>query len=123
VKSAARAKLLLIGNDPALAYLVSRFAERSGHDIALMQSLPPAQEVCGLRPAAILFPSLEMLEAAQSLISELADCDIPVMVCSSTIDEARARELGADHCLWHPLTYDGFLAALPAVGASNSIDS
>jgi CheY-like chemotaxis protein len=123
VKSASRAKLLLIGNDLALAYLVSRFAERSGHDFTLMQSIPSAQEVRGLRPEAILFPSLEKLEAAQALISELADCDIPVMVCSSTTDEARARELGADHCLWHPLTYDGFLAALPGAGAWGSIDS
>ncbi len=123
MKSASPSKLLLIGNDPALAYLVSRYAERSGHDIALMQSIPSALEVCGMRPAAILFPSLEKLEAAQSLISELVNCDIPVMVCSSATDEARARELGADQCLWHPLTYDGFLAALPAAGASSSIDS
>ena len=42
----------------------------------------------------------------------LAGGEIPVVVCASIAEEARARELGADHCLLHPFTYDGFLAAL-----------
>jgi CheY-like chemotaxis protein len=119
VKPAAQSRILVIGDDAPLAYLIGRYAERSGHDITLMQSVPSAEEACSLRPVAILFPSIEGLETAQTLIADLANCDIPVLVCVSITDEARARELGADHCLLHPLTYDGFLAALPAARASS----
>jgi hypothetical protein len=107
----------MIGADTALAYLIGRYAEQSGYDIAMMQTVPSVAEVCGLQPAAILFPSIENLAAAQLLIADLASYDISVLVCLSTADEARARELGADHCLLHPLTYDSFLAALAATKA------
>jgi hypothetical protein len=104
----------MIGADTALAYLIGRYAEQSGYGLAMMQPIPSVTDVCGLRPAAILFLSVENLGAAQLLIADLANCDIPVLVCSSIADEARARELGADYCLLHPLTYDSFLAALAA---------
>jgi CheY-like chemotaxis protein len=119
VEPSAQSKILVIGDDAPLAYLIGRYAERSGHDVTLMQSVPSAEEVRSLRPGAILFPSIERLEVAQPLIADLANCDIPVLVCVSITDEARARDLGADHCLLHPLTYDGFLAALPAARASS----
>ena len=104
----------MVGYDPTLAYLIGRYAEQSGYNVASTQIIPRVAEVCALRPAAILFPSIESLEAAQSLIAGLVNCDIPVLVCSSIADEARARELGADYCLLHPLTYDSFFAALAA---------
>ena len=102
----------MIGADTALAYLIGRYAEQGGYDMATVQAVPSVAEVLALRPAAILFPSLEDLSAAQSLIVDLAGYDIPVLVCLSNHDQARARELGADHCLLHPLTYAGFAAAL-----------
>jgi CheY-like chemotaxis protein len=105
-------KIIFIGNDANLIYLIGRFAEQGGYELALLSNIPSAREVCDLRPAAILFPSIDRLEAAQSLIQDLANCEIPVLVCSSLADEIRAREMGADHCLTQPLTYDGFLAAL-----------
>lgn len=117
MKPSSQSKILMIGNDTALTYLIGRYAERSGHDIATMQTVPSVTEVCNLHPAAIVFPSVENLEAAQLLITDLANFDIPVLVCLSVADEARARELGADQCLLHPLTYDGFLAALAAAKA------
>jgi hypothetical protein len=67
-----------------------------------------------MKPATILFTSIESLEAAQLLVTGLANCDIPVLVCCSVADEARVRELGADHCLLHPLTYEGFHKVLAA---------
>jgi DNA-binding response OmpR family regulator len=109
----SRLKIILIGGNETLAYLIGRFAERSGTELTLLPTAPTAEEACRLRPAVILFASIERLEAAQSLISELANCEIPVLVCSSVADETRAREMGADHCLAQPLTYDGFLAAMP----------
>lgn len=109
--------ILMLGNDSALAYLIGRYAAQSGYRVTVMQGVLQAEDVCALKPAAILFTSVESLESAQSLVTGLANCDIPVLVCSSIADEARARELGADHCLLHPLTYDSFIAALAAAKA------
>jgi hypothetical protein len=107
----------MIGADTSLAYLIGRFAEQSGCGVSVMRTVPSVAEVCDLEPAAILFPSVENLGAAQSLVADLANHDVPVLVCMSFADEARARELGADYCLLHPLTYDDFLAALAATKA------
>ena len=107
----------MIGADTALAYLLGRYAEQSGFGISMMQVIPSAAEVCSLQPSAMLFLSFENLGAAQLLLADLGHCDIPVLVCASVADEARARELGADHCLLHPLTYDSFVAALTATRA------
>lgn len=108
----SQSKILVIGNDPALSYLIGRYANQSGYDVATTQRMPSAAETCALQPAAILFQSVEGLETSQTLLRDLAACDVPVLVCSSVTDEARARELGADRCLLHPLTYDNMLAAL-----------
>lgn len=112
-----RSKILMIGNDPALAYLLKRYAEQGGYRIATAQVVPSAAEACAIQPAAILFQSVEGLETSEALIRDMADCDVPVLVCSSVTDQARARELGADHCLLHPLTCDSVLAALTATNA------
>ncbi|HRE26247.1 MAG TPA: hypothetical protein PK954_06415, partial [Anaerolineales bacterium] len=55
------------------------------------------------------------LQAAQSLVDGLAAHDTPILVCASVTDVASARELGADACLVHPLTYAQFQAVLAAV--------
>jgi CheY-like chemotaxis protein len=118
MKPKSQSKILVIGADTALAYLIGRYAEQSGYGITTMQTIPSVAEVHSLWPAALLFLSFENLGAAQLLISDLGNCDIPVLVCSSIADEARAYELGADYCLVHPLTYDNFFAALAATNAS-----
>jgi CheY-like chemotaxis protein len=118
MKPSSPPKILIIGNDTALTYLVGRYAERSGYEMATAPTVPPAEEICKQQPAAIFFPSIESLEAAQSLVAALTNDDIPILVCSSAADEMRARELGADYCLLHPLTYDGFMAALVATRVS-----
>jgi CheY-like chemotaxis protein len=115
--------LLMIGNDAALAYLIGRYAERSGYGIYTVHIAPSAAEVCALRPTAVLFPSVENLEAAQTLVADLANRDIPLLVCSSAADQARARDLGADYCLLHPLTYDNFLAVLTAASVTPAADN
>ena len=51
------------------------------------------------------------------MVTDLASRDIPGLVCLSIADEARARELGADYCLMHPLTSDSSLTALAATEA------
>jgi len=116
VEPSPQSRILMLGNDSALAYLIGRYAQQSGCVITTMQGVLQAEDICALKPAAILFTSVESLENEQSLVASLANCDIPVLVCSSVADEARARELGADHCLLHPLTYDGFHNVLAATG-------
>ena len=110
--------ILLIGNDAALAYLIERYAQRSGCEVRVHPIVPAPAADLDPRPAALLFSSIENLEAAQSQIMQLTSAEIPLLVCLSVNDQSRARELGADHCLVHPLTYDGFLAALTAAHVS-----
>jgi hypothetical protein len=107
--------LLFIGNDPLLAYLLKRYAVQSGCQMILRDSFPEPGEIGKLRPIAIIFASIERLQAGQSLMDTLSTYEIPVLVCASLADEAYASELGADACLYHPLTYDGFWAVLSAV--------
>ncbi|HTX92797.1 MAG TPA: hypothetical protein VMC09_16425 [Anaerolineales bacterium] len=114
MKSSAQLKILMVGNDPALAYLIGRYAARSGYELASLAGIPQAGEVNALKPAALIFTSVESLEASQTLVAGLTGSDIPVLVCTSIGEEARGRELGADDCLIHPLTYDGFHSALAA---------
>ncbi|NTU65721.1 MAG: hypothetical protein HGB05_20545 [Chloroflexi bacterium] len=111
--------ILLIGNDASLAYLIERYAERGGYEVQLHPIVPAPPVSLKVKPAAVLFSSIENLEAAQSQIAPWASAEIPLLVCSSVNDQLRARELGADQCLVHPFTYDGFHAALTATHALN----
>jgi len=113
--------LLIVGDESTLGYLLGRYAETSGYRVHAVPAASSAAEVCALEPAAVFFPSVENLKAARELVAELAKCDIPLFVCSSAADEADARELGADYCLLHPITYDTFLAALTATNARHAM--
>ncbi len=104
-------EIVLIGNDPTLDYLLSRFATRCGCRLSVINGIPSAEEIQSQKPRLILFSSMQNLESAQTLVAKLAGGEIPVGVCATVSDEARARELGADHCLIHPLTYEGCMAA------------
>ena len=110
-------KILIIGNDSPLTYLIKRFAEQSSCQIEALDAIPSAREVSESKTSILLLPSIENLEAAQNTIAALPkyEYDGLVMVCSSVADEARAREMGADYCLVHPLTYEGFTVALSAI--------
>ncbi len=110
--------ILLIGNDTTLHYLFGRFAERCGYRLVVSLENSSAGEVAAVSPVMIVFPSLKILESFQILVGELASLDFPIMVCSSVADEVRARELGADYCLTHPVSFDDFQATLTTVSAS-----
>ena len=105
-------RIILIGNSPALIYLIGRYAEQGGYELTIFSTAPSGEEACDLSPAVILFTSIGQLEAAQLLVKDLTNCDIPVLVYSSAADETRAQEIGADHSLTQPLTYDDFLGAM-----------
>jgi DNA-binding response OmpR family regulator len=110
--------ILLIGRDRTLRYLLARFAEHSGYQWKVSADKVSTSEITASNPAVVIFLSIEFLDTDQSLVTELANLDAPILVCSSVLEEARARKLGADYCLLHPLTYDGFQAALAKVTAS-----
>jgi CheY-like chemotaxis protein len=109
--------ILLVGNDAALRYLLGRFVEQSECALAIVPVITSAQEITEINPKAIIFLSTEHLKAAQTLMTELTSTETPIIVCSAVADEARARELGADRCLLHPITYDGFQKALEGTSA------
>jgi len=104
--------ILLMGNDTSLSYLLRRFAEQSEYQLTVSPGKISIQDVTVANPAAIIFSSTDFMDKAQALVRELASFEVPIIVCSSVTDETRARELGADYCLLHPITYEGFQGAL-----------
>ena len=113
--------ILLVGNDVSLSYLLGRFAEQSGYQLIANTGGLAVGEIAAVKPAVIIFLSTELLAKDHALITELASLDTPIMVCSSVAEEARARELGADYCLFHPLTYNDFQTTLAHATASKRV--
>lgn len=107
--------ILLVGEDEALIYLIERYAARGGFRLHVVAT-PTSEAVSGHRHAAVWFSSLESLEIARPRETGLVGHDSPLVVCTSMGDERRARELGADYCVVHPLTYPDFMAAMTALG-------
>ncbi len=107
-----RQTILLMGTDSDLGYLLGRFAEQGEYRLRIVSETISIRDVTTADPMAIIFPSTDVLDQSQALVAELTSLDVPIIVCSSLTDEARARELGADSCLLHPMTYDGFQNAL-----------
>ena len=109
--------ILLMGNDANLGYLLGRFVEQSEYQLHVSAEKISIQDVAIANPAAIIFSSTDFMAQAQALVTELADIEVPIIVCSSVTDVAMARELGADYCLLHPITYEGFQGARALAGA------
>jgi hypothetical protein len=107
--------IVLIGGSSSFNYLIQRYADRIGYLITVVPSTESAETICGSKPVAVIFTSVENLGDSQHLVAELTNCDIPIIVCSSAADQNRTRELGADYCLLHPLVYDHFSAVLGTV--------
>lgn len=112
-----RQTILLVGNDDALSYLLGRFVEQSQYTLKAVPAIPSMQVIADVEPKAIIFLSMKYLEAAQPLMTELTGIEAPIIVCAAVADESRARELDADQCLLHPITYDNFHNALVAVSS------
>ena len=110
--------ILLVGRDTTLNYLFGRFAEQSGYQLTGNTDTISFEEIKAVRPALILFLSTELLAKNQTLVAELASHESPIIVCSAASEESRARELGADYCLLHPLTYNDFQTALETIRTS-----
>jgi DNA-binding response OmpR family regulator len=113
-----RAGIVVVGGDSSLHYLLERYAGRIGYPVSVEKSPSSAETIRKSEPVAVIFPSVEILEGAQSLAVELTNYDIPIIVCSSVFDQAKTRELGADYCLLHPLVFDSFSSTLKAAVTS-----
>lgn len=118
----ARPSILLVGND-GLAYLIERYADRSGMAIhAATVNVRPG-EIAGLRPSVVWVASLGSLERLRPRETRLIHDDCPIVVSISEADDGSARDLGADYCALQPLTYSDFLTALAAVGVATPAGS
>jgi DNA-binding response OmpR family regulator len=113
--------ILLVGNDASMSYLLGRFAEQSGYRLRVQGQDVAAGQLGALSPAVIILTSIDLLVRDQDLVAELAGLDTPILVCASIAEEARARGLGADGCLFHPLTLGDFQATLEAVTAPRRV--
>ena len=113
-------RLLVVGNDVRLIHLLRRYGEQSGCQLIVPVPASEAMRAGPQQPTALVFLSLDDLQTAQTVVDDLAALETPVLVCASVAEEARARELGADACLLHPLTYEHFLAVLVAIGPSQA---
>jgi DNA-binding response OmpR family regulator len=116
VTDTRRPTILLVGDDEALSYLIERYGERSGFRVQIERTPPNPVDIASAEPAVVWLASLDDLAAVRPRETGLIGDDAPVVVCSSVSDDGRARELGADYAVLHPLTYPDFLAALTAVG-------
>ena len=113
--------ILLVGSDATLSYLFGRFAERSGYQLTGNTATISVEVIAVAKPAVIIFLSTELLAKNQTLVAELDSLDSPILVCSSIAEEARAKELGADYCLFHPLTLRDFQTALVTMTTSKGV--
>ena len=113
-----RLGIVVVGGDSSLQYLLERYAGRVGYSVSFEKSPFLVEAIQRSEPEAVIFPSVEILEGEQALVAELTNCDIPIIVCSSVLDQTKTRELGADYCLLHPLEFDSFSSILKAAVTS-----
>jgi hypothetical protein len=72
----------------------------------------------GRSPAVVWVSSIQALESLRLGEHGPVSVDTPLIVLASDGEATRAHELGADHRVAQPFTYDDFLAALTAVGVT-----
>jgi signal transduction histidine kinase/DNA-binding response OmpR family regulator len=104
----AEALVLVVDDDPQLQQLTRSGLEGEGFAVVTARSAQEGATVAARRrPDLILLdlllPDRNGLELLQSLKSDAATRDIPVLVMSVTRDSVRALSLGAAECLAKPL--------------------
>ena len=109
--------IVVVGGDSSLQYLLERYAERMGYPVSIEKSTSSMEAIRRSKPIAVIFLSVEVLEGARKLAAELTNRDIAIIVCSSVLDQAKTRKLGADYCLVHPFVFDSFASTMQAIAA------
>jgi len=115
LRPAVSSTIIIFDGGSSFNYLIHRYAEQIGHSVTVVPLSASVETICNFKPIAVIFPFVDGLEESQSMVAQLANCDIPIIICSSITDENHTRELGADYCLLHPLVFDNFSAILGMV--------
>ena len=113
--------ILLVDNDPEFAYLIERYCGMIHWQMARADSIDEAmQHLRQHQPAMILLNLLLPPEGGWRVLRAIKasplGAAVPVTAYSSIPDEERALSEGADYCLWKPVMFEEFVAALEAAG-------
>lgn len=114
------ARVLLIDSDPEFAYLIGRYAERSGHRFTRSEGAAALGAAAALRPTVIVIGGTDAAgwTLLRSLRADQRTRHIPLVLCLALADQERAWREGASACLSKPVMYDDFLAALASAGVA-----
>jgi two-component system, chemotaxis family, chemotaxis protein CheY len=117
--------ILLIDNSLEFTYLIDRYGAEGGCRIDHAATIEEAWSYLEQNsPQALLLNLLLPVNAGWCFLESVKGDEsfkgIPVIVFSSIRDEERARSAGANSCLWKPIMYADFQAALWDVGVLRS---
>src|SRR5689334_7690071 len=85
--------IVLLGGDASFNYLMERYADMIRMELNVATPATSVEAICQLKPQAVIFQSVQNLEASQDMATGLANCDIPIIVCASAADQLRTRDL------------------------------
>ncbi len=112
-------KVLLVERDPQFIYLIQRYANTSGCQLIIADSVSAALEMAGQEhPDLILLDvsvqGTDCWPSVQALKTDPATRAIRVYICSSSEVSTRGWEEYADGCLLKPVMYEDFASAVTA---------
>jgi CheY-like chemotaxis protein len=119
--------ILLIDDDSEFAYLIDRYGAESGCQIEHVTTVDEALNLLRIHPSDafllnLLLPSEDSWRFLQLIKKDGILKNIPGIVFSAIRDEERAMTAGANFCLWKPIMFSDFVAALTAVGLKHQIN-
>jgi CheY-like chemotaxis protein len=121
-----RLPVLVVEDDSADAFAVERMLASSRYQPIVAHTVAEAKEALALyRPAAILLDILLEGEETWRFLIELrqndSTADLPVVVVSSSAEESKAINLGADEYLGKPVDAEQLLRLLDRVTGQSSL--
>ena len=117
--------VMVVEDDPAIIYLIERYARKSRCEVISTTYSPKALAMAKEeRPAMImldiLMPEMDGWQVLQALKNDPVTRDIPVVICSALDDKGRGQAEGAVFYLRKPILYSDFVAALINAGISGA---
>jgi len=121
-----RLAVLCVENDPADAFSLDRALARSRYQVLPARTLAEAEAALEqFTPAAVLLDILLDGEESWRLLIKLRHSErwsrVPVIVVSTTQEEAKAYSLGADGCFSKPIDPQELVRALDDITGVNSV--
>lgn len=123
---AGRTSILTVEDNPADAFAVERMLAPSRYQAVVARSVAEARHALEhVRPAAIILDVVLLGDESWRLLIELrqreATVDIPILVVSSSGDERKAINLGADEYLHKPIDPERLMRLLDQVTGQRSV--